>query len=75
MFIRTETREMGDGLVVCSLYENGKHDGQIVRYMNAQFETEATYILVNGDVVRKATGRVSDKKTHNCIMRLLRQAK
>lgn len=76
MIIKTIEQRINNQIIVDTLYDDGMgNDGQIRRCLNENFETEAIYILINGDVMRKATGNVSYKKAHNTMMRLLKKAK
>ena len=72
MNIRTYNREFnGKTISVCLYKDKAGNDGQIVKYLSPSLEVEKMFILINGDVVRKANGPVSDKKAHNCVMRLM----
>ncbi len=76
MIIKTIEHKIKDQIIVDTLYRDDRgNDGQIRRIINPSFECTSTYILVNGDVMRKATGNISHRKTHNTMMRLLKKAK
>ena len=70
----TETRGANRIIVDNDYYIDGYPMGRVRHISDLRFNRLKTYIVLDGDVQRIGVG-ISDKKAHNCMIRLLEKNK